>query len=228
MITRPVPGASGPGKTIPRKRASTFCSGWCRERATIRPRGRAVSADRLQKLDANQMDFAGFLLPLHSCLDRRHSGWHQTGGDDRRGGNCKRDDVVDGERPGTNHERPYTADIQGFTKLDELLPMSVPPADEERHLKMDPMEATPVVVRLGYLLLHNVFSNAHWYPSISTHFDCPFSCKFSTPRRAFCKRPIFIWMPMWQKVTHAVSPLKCSGLMQFISTYVQTLGRFYH
>jgi hypothetical protein len=38
--------------------------------------------DRLQELDAYEVCFAGFLLSLNPCLDRRHPGWHQARRDD--------------------------------------------------------------------------------------------------------------------------------------------------
>lgn len=106
--------------------------------------------------------------------------------------------------------------------------MSIPAANEERHLEMNAVESTTIVVRLRYLMLHDVFSDAHWYPGISTHLDCPFSCKFPTPPFRFSKALITNEMPESTLATHPVFPLKCSGLMQFISTFVQTLGRFYH
>jgi len=106
--------------------------------------------------------------------------------------------------------------------------MSVPAANEERNLEMNAVEAATIVIRRRYLLLHEVFSDAHWYPSISTRLNYTFSSKFSTPPFRFSKALIINEMQGKPGRTQLVSPLKCSCLMQFISTFVQTLGRFYH
>lgn len=62
--------------------------------------------DRLEELDAYEVYFAGFLLSLDPCLNRRHPGRHEAGRNDRRSRNREGDNVVDRKGARTDDESP--------------------------------------------------------------------------------------------------------------------------
>jgi len=103
------------------------------------------SAYWLEKLNSDQMDIPGFLLPPYSRLDWRHSSGNQCRRCNRRGGDRQRNNRTDGQLTRACDKRAKPAYIEGFCKFDELIAMRVSSANEQRHLQMDALE-TPALV----------------------------------------------------------------------------------
>ena len=63
-------------------------------------------ANRLQELDANQVDIPGLLLPFHPGLNGWHPGRDQTGGSDRRRRDRQSDNSIHREGAGASQKSP--------------------------------------------------------------------------------------------------------------------------
>jgi hypothetical protein len=63
-------------------------------------------ADGLEKLEANQVNIARFLLSPDPSLDRRHTGRHKGGRRYGRGWDRERDNFIDRKGTGAGDKRP--------------------------------------------------------------------------------------------------------------------------
>jgi len=108
-------------------------------------RGKYLS-NWFKKLNPNQMNVPCFLLALHPCLDGGHACRHQPRGGYGWRRNRERDKAVHGQGSRAGEKSSQRADIQSFSELHELLALRIAAAYKERHLQVNSLSATALLI----------------------------------------------------------------------------------
>jgi hypothetical protein len=99
-----------------------------------------------EKFQSEQTDIAQIVLPEHLGSDGRSFAWNHAGRGRRRGRDGKMYDLVRPKNMCARNTRARGADVQRFCELNEVDTRRVRTANENRHLKPDPLRAAALCI----------------------------------------------------------------------------------